>query len=150
MFPTILLKADKIVSVALTVPAEAEKPVRAFPVTVDAAILVEFPVLVTSPERFAFVVTVAAFPVMPIGQVPVAFEPPVWAAPIAAGVMVTFDAPVTLPLASRVIAGTCEELPKFPTLELTVARVAVVLPLGIETSPLIDGVPLLACDAIAP
>jgi hypothetical protein len=51
MLPTILLKAVRTLSVALTVPADAEKPVKALPVTVEAAIAVAPCVPVTSPDN---------------------------------------------------------------------------------------------------
>jgi hypothetical protein len=68
------------------------------------AILVAFPTLVTTPVRFALVVTldakvaVAAFPDMLTPQVPVAPVPVVVGAPIAAGVIVSLDALDRIPL----------------------------------------------------
>ena len=50
------------------------------------AIEVAFPTLVTTPVKFAFVVTVEAFPLTLIGHVPVAPVPSVCGAPISAGV----------------------------------------------------------------
>lgn len=76
--------ACRIVSVAATVPAPVTYPVNTFPITAELVSVAALPTDVTSPVRFAFVVTVAAFPdilvwspVFVPDDVPVTVPPPV-------------------------------------------------------------------------
>ena len=63
VLPSTFWMACNILSVAATVPAPEVKPVNTLPSTAALVMVVALPVEVTSPVKFAFVVTVAALPV---------------------------------------------------------------------------------------
>ena len=141
MLATILLNAVRMLSVALTVPADAEKPVSTLPVTVDAAIEVAPCVPVTSPTSEP--VKLPALPVtLPaIGFVTVKFpsaptevnDDPVTPAASVVPVNVPAGAitaavlcAVTNPLPFVVSTGIAVDDPTEPEPLLTVAKVPVI------------------------
>ena len=72
LLPSIFWMACKMLSVAATVPDPLVKPVSTFPITAALVTVAAFPVEVTSPVKFAFVVTL---PAVKPAAVPVMFVP---------------------------------------------------------------------------
>jgi hypothetical protein len=147
-FPLSFCIAERMESVAETVPAPDVYPVSTLAITGAFVSVVALPTDVTSPVRSAFVITVDAHVPAVIVPTDVRDEPVTPLAKVApdkvpAGAMTTaVEIEVVKPLALMVTTGIAVEDPVVPAVA-TVARVATLdpVPAGAVTSPVSAVIP---------
>jgi len=144
-FPFNFCIADRIESDAVMVPAPDVYPVRTLAITGAFVKVVAFPTEVTSPVRFALVVTVAALPEILVWS-PV-LEPDTEVVPVTAKVGVA-EPEITTPFTLvGVIAPLGDKLVSFPKESLTYGRLSALeykatVPVGISVG-IVGAAPLI-------